>query len=142
MPASGPRTLSPVTSYVRMAALTTLVVALLVVVGFVPTRSAAGDTGVAAMLVGAGAALFGGLVGLLPPALFSGRDIAHYASGVLLGMALRMLVTLSLALGLRLANQWPAGPLLLWVGLAYIAILVVEGILLLQLKNRIAEGAR
>lgn len=142
MPASGQRTLSPLTSYVRMAGLTALAAALLVAIGYAPTRAAAGDAGVAAMLVGAGAALLGGLVGLLPPALFSGRGFAHYANGVLLGMALRMLLTLALALGLRLANHWPAAPLLLWVGLTYVAILVVEGILLLQLKNRIAEGAR
>lgn len=124
---------SPVTkpvsaAFVRLAAVSSLSAALLAAAGWIPTRSLAGDAGVSAMLVGIAVAWVGALCGLMCPTCFGGRTAASFAWANLSGIAVRFLVTLALAAGLRFSGMVAPRPFLVWVGIAQFILLAVDTI--------------
>jgi hypothetical protein len=124
---------------VRIALISTAAAALLALVGYWPTAAQAGSAGVTAMLVGIGICLIGGWAGSLPTVAYLPRPPRDHANGILIGLAARFAVTLGLAIGAWLTGMFPKAPLLLWVGIAQLAILAVDVPGLVVLLKRAAK---
>jgi hypothetical protein len=101
--------------------------AALGLVGWLPTSKLAGDPGRAALVAGCGVALAGALCGAAPVLLAlarGGPERPHVTAGW--AMALRSGATLAGALVATLGTGVARMPFLVWVALAYGALLVVE----------------
>lgn len=97
---------------------------LLVAVGYLPTRSVAGEAGAAAMLLACGIALFGSAVGAVPIAL--ARDAQEGLKRFTASMVLRLLVVAVLA-GVAFWVLAPERrPFLLWLAISYLVLLVAD----------------
>lgn len=104
-----------------------LALAIVVAVGALPTLRLAGRPGISALAAGTAVSGLGALFGALPVlrAVASGgttKPVATFGSAV----ALRLIATLAGALAVALGSDVPRAPLLIWVGLAYGALLVAE----------------
>jgi hypothetical protein len=101
--------------------------AALGLVGWLPTSKLAGDPGRAALAAGCAVALVGALCGAAPVLLAlarGGPERPHATAGW--AMALRSGATLVGALATTLGTGVARTPFLVWVGLAYGSLLVVE----------------
>lgn len=97
--------------------------------GWLPTARLAGPAGTAALLAGCATALAGAALGAAPVlwALARGDAAAGRAPAVAgRSMALRAGGTLALALAIALGSGVERTPYVVWVGLAYAALLVAE----------------
>lgn len=100
---------------------------VLLLVGFTPTRRAAGTGGVLAMLAGCAAGLAGSLFGSLWLRARAATVSVDNVISVLLGsLAMRPAVAAVLGAGLLLTNVFAPKPLLLWVAISHAALLVVD----------------
>src|SRR5207244_3371522 len=119
----------PVTpSLARFAGLAAATVAGVCAVGTWPTLALSGTDGVVAMAVAAGISLVGAVVGFLPSSMASasGRYEAR-VQAAMLGVALRMLATLTAVLAVVLSGAPVARvPFVAWIGVEYAAMLVLE----------------
>ena len=120
--------IDPVRCFVRIAAIALLSAVGLGAVGYYPTLSLAGRTGVSAMLLGIGIALIGGWLGSLPPFFFLNRSAREFPTGILGGLFVRFVSTLGIALGIWALDVVPRAPLLIWVGIGQVVILAVDTI--------------
>ena len=97
---------------------------LLVAVGYLPTRSLAGEAGAAAMLLACGIALVGSAVGAVPIATV--RDPKEGLKRITGSMVLRLLVVAVLA-GVAYWLLAPERrPFLLWLAISYLVLLVAD----------------
>ena len=132
--------------YLRFAGLSLAVMALLVALGWIPTRRWAGAEAIPALLVGCGVSLAAALVGGLvivrtgangrAGAEAAGAEVgSRGASGAegpqalfsaLKAMGLRLVVLLGLATAAALSGAVALKPFLLWTGISYLALLPVE----------------
>jgi hypothetical protein len=123
---------SPGRRYLRFAGLAVLVVAVLLGIGFVPTRRLGGATGLPAMAVGvlcslAAALLAGWLLVSAQPATPTARmRLAMFA------MSVRVASVLVLGLAAALSGVVARAPLLLWLALSYVVLLPLEVMLALE----------
>lgn len=105
------------------------VVAALVAIGYWPTVRIAGPAAVPAMLAGCAVSWFAGLAGALP-VLFAGalggQPGQPRTMAALLATVVRMMVAALAGLVLALLGAFPKAPLLLWLGISYVALLPVE----------------
>ncbi len=107
--------------------------AVLAVIGYGPTRSAAGREGVIGMAAGQLAVLvvvyatLAGLVGRIGRAPAAQRLQLALRAGVL-----RFFITIVVSAVLVLRFALPAGPLLIWVAISYVVIVQVETIALVR----------
>jgi hypothetical protein len=104
-----------------------LALAVVVAVGVLPTRRLAGTAGLEALAAGCAVALAGAALGAAPVLLAVARGgvaRAHAVAGR--AMALRSGGTFAGALAIALGTGIARTPFLVWVGIAYGALLVVE----------------
>ena len=123
----------PLRSLGRMALLSTGVAVALAAAGYWPTKVQASPEGVPAMFVALAICVLGGWCGLLPTLLYLDRPPREIPNGVMLGLAVRFVVTLGLALAATLTRAFATAPLLIWVGTAQLVILMVDVIGLVRL---------
>ncbi len=97
----------------------------LCLLGLWPTRRLGGEVAVAAMPVALGIAAVGSLVGGIPVlvARARGKVKPHIA---LVSMMVRLLVVAALAAVTLLSANLALTPFLLWLAIAYMALLVVD----------------
>jgi hypothetical protein len=113
----------------RFAAVASLTVAALCAVGTWPTLRLAGEDGLLAMGLAAGVSLAGALAGWIPLARLSSpaADPTDRANAVLAGLAVRLAVTLGGVLVVLLSDAVAQrGAFLVWLGVDYFALLLVE----------------
>lgn len=104
-----------------------LALAVVVAVGFLPTRRLAGTAGLEALAAGCAVALAGAALGAAPVLLALARADGWRAHAVAArAMALRAGGTFVGALAIALGTGIARTPFLVWVGIAYGALLVVE----------------
>lgn len=115
---------SRIAAYLRFLAWTVAVAALIALLGYLPTKRWGGEGAVRAMLAGCGVAVVASGLGGLPVLLFAGT--AGGTTGALAGMALRFGAALVLTLAAALSGEFERGPLLVWVGLSYMVLLIVD----------------
>jgi hypothetical protein len=98
-----------------------------IALGFLPTRRWAGEAGLEALAAGCAVALAGSALGALPvlrAVAAGGSDRTAAVAGR--AMALRAGGTLAGALALVFGTELARTPLLVWVGVGYGALLIVE----------------
>lgn len=111
-----------------LALLSVATAAVVLAVGYWPTRVVAGSEGVLAMGWGVGMALVASLTGLVPPLVARRRGPQGRALGLLAGTAARFAVMLVLLLIALLGHGAAKLPLALWAVLAYLLLLAVDTI--------------
>lgn len=111
--------------FVRLLGLLVGAVAVLALLGYVPTRELGGEGAVGAMLAACAVSLVASIAGALPIALAEAGGGAG-ARETLLSMGARFAVAVVLALGLALSGRVERAPFLLWVGISYVALLIVD----------------
>ena len=117
---------TPSRSYLRFVALLTVVVAGLLVVGWLPTRNLGGSEAISGMLLGCGLSLLAAAVGGLPQVAFGPRAPRDQGIAALLSLAIRMGLTLMGALAAVLTGLVAPKAFLLWVGISYLSLLIVD----------------
>jgi hypothetical protein len=119
----------------RFVALLTVVAAGLLAIGWVPTRNLGGPEAISGMLLGCGLSLLAGIVGGLPQVAFVDRAPRDRGILALLSLAIRMGLTLMGALAMVLSGLVAPRAFLLWVGISYLGLLVVD-VLFVLAHNR------
>lgn len=119
----------------HLLALAVLLTAVMVAVGYVPTRRLGGPGAVSAMLAGCGISLVASVVGSVPIVLASRGPGQRMPPAVMLSTALRFLVVLILALSAALSGWFERAPLLVWVGISYVLLLVADTIYAVRLAG-------
>jgi Na+/proline symporter len=117
---------SPAAEYLRFLAWVAGVALLIALVGALPTRRLGGPGALPAMIAGCVVGALASAAGGIPVA--SGRKATDPA-GRLNSMLFSMLLRLALVVGLgaaALAGGFERKPLLLWIGISYLALLAVD----------------
>ena len=111
--------------FTRFCVWVLVAVAALGALGYLPTRELAGGEAVDAMLAALVAVAVGSIVGGVPILIvqLSGRSKPTVA---LVAMAVRLLAVALVAAFLALVLELAVGPFLVWLALAYLALLVVD----------------
>ncbi|MEM1203522.1 MAG: hypothetical protein AAGN66_09875 [Acidobacteriota bacterium] len=121
-------------SYGQFLALSLATVAVLALVGWVPTERLTGDGGLAAMIAAFGVAFVASLAGTVPVILARGQDPAHTVPAVMSSIVLRLAIALAVAF---LLSRWfLEEPLLLWLVITHAALLVVDTRFAMQILHR------
>lgn len=131
------RETSAVPVFARLAGAGVAVAIGLAVVGYYPTRAAAGPDGITAMLAGLAAALLGAWCGLAVMVTALRVTPREQVSRILGGLGVRFAATVVLAVGLALSGWVAAKPVVLWIAVAQLVILAADTWLLAgQLKRQ------
>jgi hypothetical protein len=112
--------------YLRFLGLAVAIVVALCAIGWLPTKRLAGSGALGAMVAGSvisllAAALAGGLL----IAVGAGTAEARMQRGFL-AMVVRLTVVVALGAAAVLSGEFARAPLLLWMALAYVALLPLE----------------
>lgn len=113
-------------SYLRFVLLLTVVVAGLLALGWLPTRNLGGSEAISGMLLGCGLSWLAAVVGGLPQVAFGQREPRDQGIAALSSLAIRMGLTLMGALAIVLSGLAAPQAFLLWVGISYLSLLVVD----------------
>jgi len=117
---------SAASKYARFLGLAVAIVAVLCAIGVVPTRRLAGDEGVPAMFAGCAIGLMSAaLAGLLLVAIAGDTPEAQMKRSFV-AMTGRLAVVVALGAAAALSRVFPTQPLLLWIGISYVALLPLE----------------
>lgn len=136
-PASGAAMNKPLREFAMLAGGGLIAAILLLAVGWVPTERLAGPEGMKAMFAGIGTSLAASLAGAV--LICSARSTTPQARQVsmLAAMGLRMGLTLAVFAVLALMRVLPGRPLVVWTGVSYLVLLLVETIGVVRiLKHR------
>lgn len=118
---------APAAEYLRFLAWAVGVGVALALLGYAPTRRLGGEEAVPAMIAGCVIGVLASAVGAVPVAL--GRRPGSRTTpvqGMLASMAARLAAILVLGLAVGLAGWFETRPLLLWIGLGYVAQLALD----------------
>ena len=119
-------TRSAASRYARFLGLAVAVVVVLCAVGFFPTRRLAGTDGVPAMFAGCAIGLMSAaLAGVLLIAVAGDTPDARMKRSFL-AMVARLAVVVALGAAGALSGMLATQPLLLWIAVAYMALLPLE----------------
>ena len=116
----------PAAEYLRFLAWVAGVAVLIALVGALPTRRLGGEEAIAAMIAGCAVCALASAAGGIPVA--RGRkatDPAGRLNAMLLSMSLRLVIVVGLGAA-ALASGFERKPLLLWIGISYLALLAVD----------------
>ena len=117
---------SAASRYARFLGLAVAVVVVLCAVGFFPTRRLAGTDGVPAMFAGCAIGLMSAaLAGVLLIAVAGDTPDARMKRSFL-AMVARLAVVVALGAAAALSGMLATQPLLLWIAVAYMALLPLE----------------
>jgi hypothetical protein len=118
---------SPAAEYLRFLIWAVAVGATLAVLGYAPTRRLGGESALAAMAAGIAIGVLASAVGAVPVAL-ARRPGARTPplQGMLVSLAARLAAVVVLGLAVGLAGWFAIRPLLLWIGLGYVAQLPLD----------------
>lgn len=122
---SGPRPTTATGEAARFVALVLGVAAALAAIGYVPTRRFGGAAAVSAMLLALGIVSLASTIGAVPVFLArrSGQPKVHVP---LAAMLVRLVTVAVSALLVVVTLAPPLAPLLLWLGIGYVGLLVVD----------------
>ena len=112
--------------YGWFVAVAVAIVAALAGIGFVPTRRLAGENGIPSMFAGCAIGLISAAcAGLLLVAVGADTPEARMKRSFL-AMVIRLAIIVALAAATVLSGMFSTAPLLLWMGIAYMALLPLE----------------
>jgi len=113
---------------VRFGAMAVGVTAVMLAIGYFPTRRLGGTDAVVAMLAACGISMVASVIGALPIAAAARAPGGQVVQAVLLSTGVRLMVVLVLALSVALSGWFERTPLLVWVGISYLFLLVTDTI--------------
>ena len=122
-------------SYLRLAASSLGTACVLALLGYVPTVRASGTGVIDAMFVGIGISLLASLIGAVPVGLAAARAPQKITQAVLASTALRFLAVLALAAPLLLTAWFDRLVMGVWVGISYLAMLVVDTVFAVRIAG-------
>lgn len=105
----------------------------LALLGYFPTVRLAGSEALAGMFAGIGVSLVAGLLGAVPVGLTAVRTPQKVPQAVLLSTALHLVVVLALAASVLLSGWFDRIVVGIWVGISYLAMLVVDTVFAVRL---------
>lgn len=112
--------------YLRFLGIAVAVTAALCALGFVPTRRLAGDAGIPGMFAGCAIGLISAaLAGILLVSVPGDSPEAKLKRSFL-AMVARLAVVVAFGAAAVLSGMFPVSPLLLWMVIAYMALLPLE----------------
>lgn len=119
------------------------IVALLLVLGWVPTRRLAGDAGPPAMIAGCLVSLLASLAGTVPVLLARRRSHVEMVPAALGATATRLGVVVVAAAAVALSGVVETKPLLLWVVISHGGLLIADTLLSVRVlsKRELAKSA-
>ncbi|HKV06630.1 MAG TPA: hypothetical protein VJ725_00740 [Thermoanaerobaculia bacterium] len=117
---------SPAAGYLRFLVWATVVTAAVALLGYLPTQRLGGEGAIPAMLAGCVVGLLASLAGGAPVALGQRAGPAAAHQTMMLAMAVRFVAALALGLAVALSGLFAVRPLLVWIAIAYVALLVVD----------------
>ena len=110
----------------KLLVLGLVVAALIVALGYLPTKRLGGPGAVSAMLAGCAISLVASIVGSIPIIVASRGPGRQMPTAVMLSTALRLMVVLALALSAALSGWFERAPLLVWVAISYVLLLATD----------------
>src|SRR5262245_16023404 len=117
---------SAASRYAWFVGIAVAIVAVLVGIGFVPTRRLAGDSGIPSMLAGCAIGLISAAcAGVMLVAVAADTPEARMKRSFL-AMVIRLGIIVALAAAAVSSGLFSTAPLLLWMGIAYMALLPLE----------------
>src|SRR5437870_826965 len=117
---------SATSRYARFLGLSAAIVVVMCAAGFLPTRRFAGNDGIPAMFAGCAIGLMSAaLAGLLLVSVAADTPEAQMKRSFL-AMVIRLTVVVVLGAAATLSGLLATQPLLLWVAIAYMALLPLE----------------
>lgn len=117
---------SPAAGYLRFLVWATVVTAAVALLGYLPTQRLGGEDAIPAMVAGCVVGLLAALAGGVPVALGRGAGPGAAHQTTMLAMAVRFVAALALGLAVALSGLFAVRPLLVWIAIAYVALLVVD----------------
>jgi hypothetical protein len=105
-------------------------------IGILPTYRMAGPAAAIAMGVAAVVVWAVSAAGAIPVALWRESDPRAVLLAVQLGMGVRFVLTLAVAVALALGTTLPRTPLLLWIGIHYVVVLTATTVTEVWLLRR------
>ncbi len=112
--------------YARFLALIVAVAVGLCAVGWLPTERLAGPQAVSAMLAGCAISLLSAAVAGFMLIAVEGDTPPVRMRRAFLAMIVRLIVVLALGIAAALSGEFARSPLLLWLAIAYVALLPLE----------------
>jgi uncharacterized membrane protein len=132
--------IGPAGAWVRLAGLSLGLALVLALVGYVPTRAWAGAAGLVGMSAGIIVALVAALAGLVPPLLALREAPARRVGAMFRGIAVRFAVVILLTGAALLSGQFERRSLLVWMLIAYVALMILDSVVLARLAARSAKA--
>ncbi len=112
--------------YLGFLALAAAVLAVLMILGYLPTERLAGSEGISAMVVACGLSLLASAFGALPFLLIQFKTQAEAMPAVLGSIVLRMALVIAVATAVAWSGILANRPFLIWVALSHAVLLVVD----------------
>lgn len=110
--------------------------AVLLALGYAPTRRFGGDEALPAMFVGCAVGVVASLLGAVPVILARNKPHIEAWTAAMGAMAVRLGVAIVAGVGLALAGTWPAKPLLVWVVISHVGLLIPDTLLSIKVLAR------
>ena len=127
-------------AFLGLAGVGVLAAAALAGLGYFPTARVAGTEAVRSMLAGCGVSLVASLMGAIPLAwVWTGR-VSHSASAILASVALRFLTMLLLVAPLVLSGWVDRIVFVVWAGISYLVMLIVDTLMAIRAIKKVAEA--
>jgi hypothetical protein len=112
--------------YVRFLGLEALIVAVMVGLGYLPTRNLAGDTGPAAMIAGCAIGLVSAVMAGILLVVAPGDTPNARMQRALMAMFARLTVVAAFGAAAVFSGMFARMPLLFWIAATYMALLPLE----------------
>jgi drug/metabolite transporter (DMT)-like permease len=117
---------SPFAEYLRFLVYAVAVGAVLLLLGYAPTRRLGGSEALPAMAAGCVIGILASAVGAIPVVLARRSGRGSPLQGMLTSMALRFMAVLALGLSAGLSGWFESRPLLIWIAIGYVAQLPLD----------------
>jgi len=112
--------------YATFVGLSVAVALAMVALGYVPTRRLAGDIGIRSMLAGCGIGLVSAACAGVLLVMVAGDTPEARMKRSFMAMVARLAVAVAFAAAAVMSGLFSTQPLLLWIGIAYMALLPLE----------------
>ena len=125
-----------------MVVFTTLTAVGVAIAGYFPMKRIEGIPGVMAMIAGCGISWMASCAGAIPVALAASRNsMSGSATAILASTAVRFVTALALVAPLALSGLVERTPMVMWVGISYLVLLLVDTLVSIRVLRMASHRA-